>query len=100
MGTFVITLREGFEAVLVIGIVMTFLAKTGQRERYGPAVWLGAGAAVAASVVIGAILFAYGGELEGRSEQVYEGVAMIAAAGVVTWIAFWMRKQAATIGAH
>ena len=52
------------------------------------------------SVAIGAILFLSVGELEGTSEALYEGSAMILAAAVVTWMAFWMRKQAATIGAH
>lgn len=99
MGSFVITLREGFEAALVVGIILAYLAKTDQRE-HARAVWWGVAAAVATSIAIGTILFISGGELEGTSEAVYEGVAMIAAAAVVTWMAFWMRKQAATIGAH
>ncbi len=99
MGAFVITLREGFEAALVIGLILAYLAKTDQRE-HAPAVWWGVLAAAALSVMVGAVLFASGGELHGSSEAVYEGTAMIAAAGVVTWMAFWMRKQAATIGAH
>ena len=62
--------------------------------------WLGVAGGAAASAVIGAILFASAGELQGDSEALYEGTAMIAAAAVVTWMAFWMRKQAATIGGH
>jgi high-affinity iron transporter len=99
MGSFVITLREGFEAALVVGLILAYLAKTDQRERAG-AVWWGVAAASVLSVLIGATLFASGGELEGTGEAVYEGIAMIAAAAVVTWMAFWMRRQAATIGAH
>ena len=99
MGSFVITLREGFEAALVVGLILAYLTKTGQRER-AKAVWWGVAAASALSVVIGATLFLSGGELEGTSEAVYEGTAMIAAAAVVTWMAFWMRRQAATIGTH
>ncbi len=99
MGSFVITLREGFEAALVVGLILAYLTKTGQRER-AAAVWWGVAAASALSVVIGATLFLSGGELEGTSEAIYEGTAMIAAAAVVTWMAFWMRGQAATIGAH
>lgn len=99
MGSFVITFREGFEAALVIGLILAFLVKTDRREHI-PAVWWGAAAAVLTSVIVGAVLFISGGELEGKSEQLYEATAMIAAAAVVTWMVFWMRKQAATIGAH
>jgi len=100
MGSFVITLREGFEAALIVSLILAYLAKTGQLKEHARTVWLGVAAGVAASVLIGAILFASAGELEGNSEALYEGTAMIVAAGVVTWMAFWMRKQAATIGGH
>ena len=99
MGTFVITLREGFEATLIVGLILAYLVKTGQREQ-ATAVWWGVGAAVVTSLAIGATLFLSVGELEGTSEMVYEGSAMILAAAVVTWMAFWMRRQAATIGAN
>ncbi len=99
MGAFAITLREGFEAALIVGLILAYLAKTGQ-GRHAPAVWWGVAAAVVTSMVVGAILFLSVGELEGASEALYEGVAMILAAAVVTWMAFWMRRQAATIGAH
>jgi high-affinity iron transporter len=98
VGAFVIVLREAFEASLVLGIVFGLLDKTGQRERHGRAVWLGTLWAVLLSVGIGAVLFVTVGELDGTAEQVYEGTAMLIAAGVVTWMVFWMRKQARTIG--
>src|SRR5436190_2435704 len=100
MGAFVITLREGFEAALVVSLILVYLARTGGLAEQARSVWLGVGAGVAASASIGAILFVSAGELNGDSEALYEGTAMIAAAGVVTWMAFWMRKQAATIGGH
>jgi high-affinity iron transporter len=99
LGTFVITLREGFEATLIVGLILAYLAKTGQRER-ASAVWWGVAAAAVTSFAIGATLFLSVGELEGTSEMVYEGATMIFAAALVTWMAFWMRKQAATIGSH
>jgi high-affinity iron transporter len=99
VGTFVITLREGFEAALIVGLILAYLAKTGQREQ-ATAVWWGVAAAAITSAAIGGILFLSVGELEGTSEMVYEGATMIFAAALVTWMAFWMRKQAATIGAH
>jgi high-affinity iron transporter len=100
MGSFVITLREGFEAALIVSLILAYLAKTDRLREHARTVWLGVGAGVAASLITGAILFASAGELEGDSEALYEGTAMIAAAGVVTWMAFWMRRQAATIGRH
>src|SRR5215212_7510361 len=100
MGAFVIVLREGFEAALMVGLILAFLNKTGQREQHGRAVWAGTAIAVASSVIIGAILFAAVGELEGQAEMLYEGTAMLFAASVVTWMVFWMRKQARTLGGH
>src|SRR4051795_478800 len=100
MGSFVIVLREGFEATLMVGLILGILDKTGQRERHGRAVWTGVGLALASSVVIGAILFAAIGELEGSAEALYEGTGMLLAACVVTWMVFWMRKQARTLGGH
>ena len=100
MGSFVITLREGFEAALIVSLILAYLSKTGRLAENGRAVWLGVLAGIAASASIGAILFASAGELQGNSEALYEGTAMIVAAGVVTWMAFWMRRQAATIGGH
>jgi high-affinity iron transporter len=99
MGSFVITLREGFEAALVVGLVLAYLSKTGQ-QRHAREVWLGVAAALGASLLIGGLLFATAGELEGQSEALYEGTAMVLAASVLTWMVFWMRKQAATIGGH
>lgn len=100
MGSFVITLREGFEAALIVGLIMAYLNKTGNLRTHGRAVWTGVGLAIAFSVLVGVILFVSVGELEGTAEQIYEGVAMVIAAVVVTWMVFWMRKQAATIGSH
>jgi high-affinity iron transporter len=100
VGSFVITLREGFEAALIISLILAYLKKTGNLEAHGRTVWLGVGLAVLFSLVMGGILFATVGEIEGTSEQVYEGAAMLLAAGVVTWMLFWMKKQAATIGEH
>jgi high-affinity iron transporter len=99
LGTFVITLREGFEAALIVGLILAYLKKTGQREQ-AVAVWWGVAIAAITSAAIGGILFLSVGELHGTSEKVYEGSTMIFAAALVTWMAFWMRRQAASIGAH
>jgi high-affinity iron transporter len=89
-------LREGFEASLIVGIILAFLNRTGRRQGF-TAVWAGTIAALALSVTTAALLFAVGAELEGRAEAVFEGAAMIFAASLLTWMIFWMRRQARTI---
>jgi high-affinity iron transporter len=98
VSSFVIVLREAFEAALVIGLVFAFLKKIGHARDQATAVWAGTAAAVATSVALGALLFIAGGELEGNAEKLYEGFAMLLAAVVLTGMLFWMRRQAATIG--
>jgi high-affinity iron transporter len=98
VGAFVIVLREAFEACLVLGIVFAFLDKSGARAQHSRTVWLGVFWAIVLSVAMGALLFVTVGELEGSAEAIYEGTAMLLAAVVVTWMVFWMRKQARTIG--
>lgn len=96
MGAAVVTLREGFEASLIVGIVLAFLNRTGRRDAFW-AVWLGALAAAAISVAAGVTLWAIGTEFEGRAEALWEGSIMLAAAAMLTWMVFWMRSQARTI---
>ena len=96
MGAGVVTLREGFEASLIVVIVLAFLDRTGRRDGF-IAVWIGAMAAVALSIAFGVGLFLVGAELEGTAEAVWEGGTMLAAAALLTWMVFWMRGQARTI---
>lgn len=96
MGAALLTTREGLEASLIVGIVLAYLAKTGNREHM-KVIWAGAAAAVLASILTGALLFFTIGELEGRAEQIFEGIAMFSAVAVLTWMIFWMRRQAVNI---
>jgi high-affinity iron transporter len=96
MGAALVTTREGLEASLIVGIVLGYLAKTENRS-YFRLIWFGTGAAVAVSIATGAALFFTVGELEGRAEQIFEGIAMLSAVTVLTWMIFWMRKQAVNI---
>ncbi len=89
-------LREGVEAALIIAIICAYLAKTGN-ARYLPRVFLGAGLALGLSAILGMILFQTVGSFEEPYEQLFEGLTMIAAAAVVTWMLFWMRRQARTV---
>ena len=96
MGAGVVVLREGFEASLVVGIVLAFLDRTGRRDGF-VAVWAGVAAALMVSLAVGIALFAAGKELEGRSEKIFEGVVMLTAAALLTWMIFWMRNRARTL---
>jgi high-affinity iron transporter len=93
LGAALVTTREGLEASLIVGIVLAYLAKTDNRQHFRT-IWAGTAAAVLVSALTGAALFFTVGALEGRSEQIFEGVAMLSAVAVLTWMIFWMRKQA------
>jgi len=93
LGAALVTTREGLEASLIVGIVLAYLAKTDNRQHFRT-IWAGTAAAVLVSAVSGAALFFTVGELEGRAEKIFEGVATLSAVAVLTWMIFWMRKQA------
>ncbi len=94
-----ITAREGLEAALIIGIILSYLNLTGYRQGF-KFVWTGTGLAIALSLIAGMAIFAIAGEFEGNSEKIFEGIAMLIAAGVLTWMIFWMRKQSVHIKGH
>lgn len=91
--SYLLSLREGLEAALIIGIVLGALTKI-RRDDLSPALWLGTWSAVAVSILVAVLLTSFGLSLEGKAEQIYEGITMLIAAGILTWMIFWMRKQA------
>ncbi|MAT42844.1 MAG: iron transporter [Anaerolineaceae bacterium] len=94
--SFILALREGIEAALIIGIVIGVLQKM-DRNDLKPAVWRGTFAAGALSLLVGVILNVAGASFEGQAEEIFEGVAMLLAAGMLTWVIFWMRKQSRNV---
>ena len=92
-GGFVTGLREGVEAALIVAIIAGYLAHTGEGRRI-PRVLLGAGGAIVVSFVAGLAIFVAVGELESPYEQLLEAATMILATGIVTWMLFWMKRQA------
>ena len=89
---FLIGLREGVEAALIVAIVLAYVVRTGN-GRHIPKIWLGSGAAIILSVALGLVIFNTVGAFEEPYEQLFEGSAMLLAAVVVTWMLFWMRRQ-------
>ena len=94
--SFLITLREGLEAGLILAIILAYLRSTNQRPLFRT-VLVAAVAAVAVSLVIGATIFAVAGEFEGRWADAFEGAAMLVAVGVLSWMIVWMKRQSAGI---
>ena len=91
--TFLLSLREGLEAALIVGIVLGAVSKI-RRNDLAPSVWLGVLSAVGVSILTAVILTSFGMSLEEESEMIFEGITMILAAGILTWMIFWMGKQA------
>ncbi|MEO7837910.1 MAG: iron uptake transporter permease EfeU [Anaerolineales bacterium] len=91
--TYLLSLREGLEAALIIGIVLGAVSKI-RRNDLAPAIWLGTLSAVIVSILTAVILTSFGMSLEETAEQIFEGITMLIAAGILTWMIFWMSKQA------
>ncbi|MDI5937276.1 iron uptake transporter permease EfeU [Micromonospora harpali] len=96
--TYLIGLREGLEATLVVSILVAFLVKSQRRDRL-PQVWGGVGLAVALSVLFGWLIEYTSTSLLARSEdrELFEAVTSVAAVVFVTWMIFWMRRAARTM---
>ena len=92
MSAALVTLREGLEAALIVGIILAYLRRTGNRASFRQ-VWAGVAAALVVSAGLGGVLFFTVGELGGRTEQLFEGITMLTAVAVLTWMIFWMRRQ-------
>ena len=90
---YLIGLREGLEAALVVGILVAYMARTGNRDRLAP-IWTGALIAVAASFGVGALLTYTSRSLSFKAQETFGGAMSIVAVGFVTWMIFWMRRQA------
>lgn len=93
---FLIMLREGIEAALVVGIVASYLRQTGQ-ERWMPAVWVGVVVAALLCLVFGMVLDVLSGEFPQREQELFEAAVGLIAVVILTWMVFWMRKAARSI---
>lgn len=88
-----LSLREGVEMALVVGIVLAYLGQAGARgaRRF---VWAGVAAAAAVSLVALGVLTALDAEFQGATEQLFEGTTMLLAGVFLTWMVFWMLRNA------
>ena len=97
LSTFIIALREGLEASLILAILLTYLKKT---DRWADArfVWAGTAAAIGICLVAGVAIFIALDGLNGKVEYAVEGFIALLATGVLTHMIFWMRSHARTLG--
>ena len=93
--SFVIALREGIEAALIVGIILGYLEKVGAKALTKP-VYYGVGLGVLASIGVAGIFLLLRVEFEGRFEQLFEGVTMLVAAVILTTMIIWMRNNSRT----
>jgi len=96
LSSFIIALREGLEAALIIGILVAYVVKSHRRAflRY---IWSGVFLAIAISLGLGAILTFTSAELGNHGEQIFAGTTSFLAVALVTWMVFWMKRTARSL---
>ncbi|WP_285774289.1 iron uptake transporter permease EfeU [Microtetraspora sp. NBRC 13810] len=94
--SFLIGLREGLEATLVVSVLVAFLVKGDRRDRL-PLVWTGVLAAVALSVGFGALLTFTAAHLDHRQQELFDAITSLLATVFVTAMIFWMRRAARSL---
>ncbi|MGA5299762.1 iron uptake transporter permease EfeU [Nucisporomicrobium flavum] len=98
--SYLIGLRDGLEAALVVTILLTVLARSQRRDGLAP-LWSGVAAAIATAAALGALLtYVATSLLDGVRLELFEAVTSLVAVAMVTWMIFWMRRSARTIKAE
>ncbi|RNI12935.1 high-affinity iron transporter [Methanohalophilus sp. RSK] len=97
--SFMITFREGLEALLIVGVILGYLVQT-NRVYVNKYVYAGVGLGILGSLLAAVTLNILAIEFEGRNEALFEGVVMLLAALVLTSMIIWMLKESSNISAN
>jgi len=92
IASFLITLREGIEAALILAIILSYLKKVNANQLLKP-VYYGVGAGVLGSIGVGSLFLVLSFEFVGRAEQIFEGSTMFLAAAILTTMILWMGRN-------
>lgn len=95
---YLLGLREGLEAALILGITFGVLRRV-RRSELAATAWGGVAVATVISLLAAVVLMTLGARLEGRAEEIFEGTTMLLAAGVLTWMIVWMAQQGRSVQA-
>lgn len=94
--SFLIGLREGLEAGLIVSVLIATLVRSGARSRL-PQVWTGVLAAISLALSFGAVLTFTAASLSATAQEAFGGALSVVAVGFVTAMVFWMRRSARTL---
>ena len=97
--SFLIGLREGLEAALIVAILVAYLVKTSNGHALSR-LWMGVGAAIGLSVLLGLAMTFVSEELSEEAAEAFAGITSLLAVGLITWMIFWMATNARHIRAH
>jgi high-affinity iron transporter len=93
LATYLIGVREGIEAAIIVSILIGYVVKLGEKQ-LAPRILMGAGAAVLVAIALGFGLSGIESEVSDRTEITITGTTSLLAVVFVTWMIFWMAKQA------
>ncbi|AIX73382.1 iron uptake transporter permease EfeU [Mixta calida] len=96
---FLIMLREGLEAALIVSLIASYLKRT-QRTRWFGAMWAGVFIAAALCLAMGLFINATTGEFPQKQQELFEGIVAVIAVVILTWMVFWMRKVSRNVKAQ
>lgn len=96
---YLIGLREGLEAALIVAILIAYLVRTHNSHALGR-LWVGVVAAIGTSIVLGVALIFVDESLSERAAEAFAGVTSLLAVGLITWMIFWMALHARHIKTH
>lgn len=96
---FLIMLREGLEAALIVSLIASYLKRT-QRGKWFGAMWAGVLIAVALCLAVGVFINETTGEFPQKQQELFEGIVAVVAVCILTYMVFWMRKVSRNVKAQ